>query len=117
MSAPHLLLTACIQASNFWLSVGPMKRWQLVVLIFELALFAAILVLPQVALPAFTFHSGTAPVVAHARVCQSGLGAVVAAIPQSLLPDRTVYVPNEIAGRFTPPTHHSRLSRLCVLIC
>ena len=28
-----------------------MKRWQLFILIFELALFAAILVLPQVALP------------------------------------------------------------------
>ena len=28
-----------------------MKRWRLLVLIFELALFAAILVLPQVALP------------------------------------------------------------------
>ena len=35
-----------------------MKRWQLVILIFELALFAAILVLPQVALPDFTFHDG-----------------------------------------------------------
>src|SRR4029077_10337886 len=116
-SPPRLQLPACNQASNFWLSVGPMKRWQLVVLIFELALFAAILVLPQVALPAFTFHSGTAPVVAHARVCQSGLGAVVAAIPQSLFPNRTVYGSNEIAVRFVSPTPHSRLSRLCVLIC
>jgi len=46
-----------------------MKRWQLLILIFELALFAAILVLPQVALPVFAFHEGTAPVAAHARVC------------------------------------------------
>ena len=35
-----------------------MKRWQIAILIFELALFAAILVLPQVALPDFTFHGG-----------------------------------------------------------
>ena len=44
-----------------------MKRWQFSILIFELALFAVILVLPQVALPDFTFHEGTAPVAAHAR--------------------------------------------------
>ena len=35
-----------------------MKRWQFSILIFELALFAVILVLPQVALPDFTFHAG-----------------------------------------------------------
>ena len=33
-----------------------MKRWQLLILIFELTLFAAILVLPQVALPDLAFH-------------------------------------------------------------
>jgi hypothetical protein len=49
-----------------------MKRWQFSFLIFELALFAAILVLPQVALPDFTFHEGTAPVAAHARLCPPG---------------------------------------------
>jgi hypothetical protein len=94
-----------------------MKRWQLAILIFELALFAAILVLPQVALPAFTFHSGTAPVAAHFRVCQSGPGPAVAAIPQLLIPDQTVQGSSEIADSFSPPALHSRLSRLCVLIC
>jgi hypothetical protein len=94
-----------------------MKRWQFAILIFELALFAAILVLPQVALPAFTFHSGTAPVAAHSRVCQSGPGPVVAAIPQLLFPDQTVQGSSEIAVGFSPPVLHSRLSRLCVLIC
>ena len=38
-----------------------MKRWQFSILIFELALFAVILVLPQVALPDFTFHDGNSP--------------------------------------------------------
>jgi hypothetical protein len=94
-----------------------MKRWQLAVLIFELALFAAILVLPQVALPDFTFHGGTAPVAAHSRICHSAPGPVIAAIPQTLIPDQSVQGPSEIATSFSLPALHSRLSRLCVLIC
>ncbi len=94
-----------------------MKPWQLAVLIFELALFAAILVLPQVALPDFTFHSGTAPVAAHSRVCHSAPGAAIATIPQTLFPGQTAQGLSEVAGSFSPPALHSRLSRLCVLIC
>lgn len=94
-----------------------MKRWQLTVLIFELALFAAILVLPQVALPDFTFHGGTAPVAAHSRVCHSAPVPLIAAILQTLFPDDAVHGPSEIAASFSPPALHSRLSRLCVLIC
>jgi hypothetical protein len=94
-----------------------MKRWQLVLLIFELVLFAAILVLPQVALPDFTFHGGTAPVAAHSRVCHSAPGPVIAAIPPALFPDHAVQGPSEIAVSVSPSTLHSRLSRLCVLIC
>lgn len=45
-----------------------MSRWKWLLLIFELALFLVILVLPQVDLPDFTFHGGTAPVVAKARI-------------------------------------------------
>ena len=63
-----------------------MKRWQLVFLLFELALFAIILVLPQVALPDFTFHGGTAPVAAHSRICHSTPGTAIAAVPQALAP-------------------------------
>ena len=58
-----------------------MKRWRLSLLIFELALFALILILPQVALPDFAFAGGNAPVTAHARVCQSVPGAAIAAQP------------------------------------
>jgi hypothetical protein len=94
-----------------------MKRWQLLVLIFELALFAAILVLPQVALPDFTFHDGTAPVAAHSRFCHSASGVAIAAVPQTLFPDQGTHVRSEIAGISSPPALHSRLSRLCVLIC
>jgi len=113
-----LQLTESVEASNFWLScVGPMKRWQFVVLIFELALFAAILVLPQVALPDFTFHGGTAPVAAHSRICHPVPGPAIAAIPQTLFPDRTAQGRSEIATGFSPQPLQSRLSRLRVLIC
>jgi hypothetical protein len=94
-----------------------MKRWQIAVLIFELALFAAILVLPQVALPDFTFHGGTAPVAAHSRVCQSTPGSAIAINPQTLVPDQVVQRSNEHTVSLSFPAHSSRLSRLCVLIC
>jgi len=55
-----------------------MKRWRLVLLGFELALFALILVLPQVDLPDFTFSGGTAPVAVHSRLCCSPLHIVAA---------------------------------------
>jgi len=45
-----------------------MKRWRFVLLMWELFLFALILVLPQVDLPDFTFPGGTAPIVAKARL-------------------------------------------------
>ena len=94
-----------------------MKRWQLGILIFELVLFAAILVLPQVALPDFTFHGGTAPVVAHSRVCHAAPGTAIAATLQALFPAQSSQGRSERAGSFSPPALHSRLSRLCVLIC
>ena len=94
-----------------------MKRWQLLILIFELALFAAILVLPQVALPDFTFHEGTAPVAAHARVCDPAPGTAIAIAPPILPAEPIVQVRGEIPDATAPPAVHSRLSQLCVLIC
>jgi len=94
-----------------------MKRWQLVILVFELVLFAVILVLPQVALPDFTFHGGTAPVAAHARVCQPTLWTAMTAARQTLVPEPVVTETGEVAGSLIPASLHSRLSRLCVLIC
>ena len=94
-----------------------MKRWQFSFLIFELALFAIILVLPQVALPDFTFHNGTAPVAAHARVCDHPAGAAITVAPQNQYSEPTSYLVGEIPELPAPPAVHSRLSRLCVLIC
>jgi hypothetical protein len=94
-----------------------MKRWRLLVLIFELTLFAVILVLPQVALPDFTFHDGTAPVAARARVCGRAPGIVIGFAPQMLPSVAISSMRGETSDIPAPPPVHSRLSRLCVLIC
>ena len=94
-----------------------MKRWQLLILIFELALFAAILVLPQVALPVFAFHEGTAPVAAHARVCDPVPATAITIAAQILPAEPIVQGRGETPDVSAPPAVHSRLSRLCVLIC
>lgn len=94
-----------------------MKRWQLLLLIFELALFAAILVLPQVALPDFAFHEGTAPLAAHARVCSPTPQAAIAVATQVLSSEPVVQVRGAVLDAAAQPVEHSRLSKLCVLIC
>jgi hypothetical protein len=94
-----------------------MKRWQFSILIFELALFAVILVLPQVALPDFTFHDGTAPVTAHSRLCERVPATAITVPPQILSFEPILQVGGEIPDAPAPPAVHSQLSRLCVLIC
>ena len=94
-----------------------MNRWQVLILIFELTLFAAILVLPQVALPDFAFHEGSAPVAARARVCGPAPGTAIAIAPHILPAEPILQVGGEAPDVLAPPALHSRLSRLCVLIC
>jgi hypothetical protein len=94
-----------------------MKRWQLFILIFELALFAAILVLPQVALPDLAFHEGTAPVAARSRVGAPAPGAAIVIAARILPAGAIVRVRAETPAVSSPPAVHSRLSTLCVLIC
>jgi hypothetical protein len=94
-----------------------MKRWQVAVLIFELLLFAAILILPQVALPDFTFHDGTAPVLAHARVCDHAAATSVAVAPRAVDSTPVIHLCNEVTDRSADSEDDTRLSRLCVLIC
>lgn len=54
-----------------------MKGWRYALLIFELFLFALILVLPQVDLPDFTFPGGTAPIAARSRLSPPSAFSVV----------------------------------------
>lgn len=95
-----------------------MKRWKWALLIFELVLFALILVLPQVALPDFAFHSGTAPVALKYRFSASPALAAVAINPviQGISVHRLrVFI--EDAPSVSPGTPHSRLSLLCMFLC
>jgi hypothetical protein len=57
-----------------------MKGWRFALLIFELFLFALILVLPQVDLPDFTFPGGTAPILAKSRLSPPAFSIVPAPV-------------------------------------
>jgi hypothetical protein len=94
-----------------------MTRWRLVVLIFELTLFAIILILPQVDLPDFTFCGGTAPVAARARLSSSTVRIAIEVAPQLPRPCQMTEACDGITDVPAPVTLGSRLSRLCVLIC
>ena len=94
-----------------------MKRWRLVVLIVELALFAIILILPQVDLPDLTFCGGTAPVAARARLSSSTVRIAMQVALQLPLPCQMREVCDGIINVPAPVTLGSRLSWLCVLIC
>lgn len=97
--------------------VAYLKRWQWMLLLFEMVLFAFILVMPQLDLPDFTFHSGTAPVAAHDRVSCPPLRAlmqmVVPAQPLALRAEAR----SELRATLSPPSLDYRLSSLCTLIC
>ena len=94
-----------------------MKRWQWALLVFELALFALILVLPQVALPEFTFHGGTAPIAVKARLSLNRVQPAVA-VSLPILTPRPILEPfAETALVLFPGRWETRLSLLCTLIC
>lgn len=94
-----------------------MKGWRWGILLFELFLFALILVLPQVDLPDFTFHSGTAPIVAKARVTAPPL---LTAVSVATSAEPKTQFRQENMQRFRRVDHATPLSLLtllCVLIC
>ena len=95
-----------------------MTRWQWVLLITELALFAIILILPQVDLPDFTFHGGTAPVVAKSRISSPPVRLAIGIATTDARPSyRVQHQRLDIPGLATPSSTHSRLSLFCILIC
>ena len=94
-----------------------MERWRRVLLIFELLLFAAILVLPRVDLPDFTFQRGTAPIVAKASQSLAPILCIVsiaAKAPSLLHTEETRGQLNRLVIR---PNAHSLLSLFCILLC
>jgi len=98
-------------------SRSSMKRWRWLLLIFELTLFAVILILPQVDLPDFTFQAGNAPVAAHARVCRTAPAHAIAALPKIEASHSAIQPTGEVLNTASPSALQSRLSRLCVLLC
>lgn len=93
-----------------------MKRWQWVVLIFELSLIALILILPQVDLPDFTFHGATAPVAAKARASVQRVQTLAVAIPPLALKNSLDKLADAILPK-APEDSVSRLLVLCILLC
>jgi len=93
-----------------------MQRWRWALLIFELFLFALILILPQVELPETAFQGGTAPVVIKARISSPAPATVL--LPLGLLLFAQSWESNsERTEAPAGPDSHSRLSLLCTLLC
>jgi hypothetical protein len=94
-----------------------MKGWRWAFLIFELCLFALILVLPQVDLPDFTFHGGTAPVVAKAKLSSPPALCCVTTAAQSRSPQRVLERGNQPVKPAVRLKPNALLSLLCTLLC
>ena len=97
--------------------VAPIPRWKWVLLMAELMLFAVILILPQVALPDFTFHGGSAPVVAKARISHVPVQVAMEVPANVLLLNRSFSLIKDSVAELPSKEHDLRLSLLCTLIC
>lgn len=93
-----------------------MSRWRWILLIFELVLFAAILVLPQVDLPDFAFQCGTAPVAVKARSVSAPQQTTTPVVAANVLPVFFESKPEKVSS-VVPSRSESRLSLICVLLC
>ena len=93
------------------------KNWRWFLLIFELFLFALILILPQVDLPDFAFQRGSAPIVAKAKLSARPNLAIVSPTAQSARPQHR----DERQLRAAKPLDQSNrvfsLSLLCTWLC
>ena len=94
-----------------------MPTWKWVLLVFELALFALILILPQVALPQAAFHGGTAPILAKLRFSSPWFGAVVAPLTSIVLPVPLFESRADCGLASAGGSANTRLALLCTLIC
>jgi hypothetical protein len=94
-----------------------MKRWRSDILLFELFLFVLILVLPQVDLPDFAFHSGTAPIIARSRVSAPPVLTAVTVPTQSQPIQQFGNGEEQRLGLVIHATPRSLLSLLCILLC
>ena len=94
-----------------------MKLWRWSLLIFELFLFALILILPDVDLPDFAFQRGSAPIVAKARVSAPPALAVVSHAAQPEPPRHFGEVQSSLIRPLVHSTPDSLLPLLCTWLC
>lgn len=94
-----------------------MGRWRWVLLIFELFLFAVILVLPQVDLPDFAFHRESAPITAKAKLTSAPLFVMVVTPAHPRPVQNRVEVENQTVAPVFAPGSQSLLVLLCTLRC
>jgi hypothetical protein len=92
------------------------KHWKWGLLIFELLLFAAILILPQVDLPYFTFHGGTAPIVVKTRISPVSSYAVQPTVASAPAVKNVPLSTMAIEHTLFQAGPELRLSLLCTLI-
>lgn len=94
-----------------------MKRWRLAILIFEISLFAFILVLPQVALPDFTAQGRTSvgATQAHRFSLPPALTPELEPLTTSAGTSEETFWKRSLALYLCPPS--SRLTLLCTLNC
>ena len=93
-----------------------MSRCRFALLIFELFLFALILVLPQVDLPDFTFPGGTAPVVAKSRLSPPAVSIPLAPV-QALSLGHIRQTGSDSRGATVHVKSNSPVSVDCILRC
>ena len=94
-----------------------MKRWRWGILLFEVFLFALILVLPQVDLPDFAFHGGTAPIIARSRASAPPVLTDVTVPTLSQPIKQFSDLEDQRLGLVVYATQRSLLSLLCTLLC
>jgi len=94
-----------------------MKWWRCTLLMFELGLFALILVLPQVDLPDFSFHGGTAPVVVKSKLSSAPVLSSVATPVKSRLPQQVREIRNQPVRPAVRLRPNALLLLLCTLLC
>lgn len=94
-----------------------MKPWRLALLIFELALFAVILIHPLVNLPDVSFHGGTAPVALRTRHSTPPVTASLAGGPSYTMDPSLAEFASESFEVPASLTLNTRLSLECALRC
>jgi hypothetical protein len=94
-----------------------MKWWRWALLFFELFLFALILALPQVDLPDFTFHGGTAPIVAKWKLACAPVLPNLTIPVQARSPRHIREMQDPHSRPAVPLNPRSLLSLFCTLLC